>query len=186
MPGGLISAITRLLSAPFTGAARRDPELDAILARLDGRRVGLRLDPPDLLPLCLVFGPDGVGVEPGGEDTDMTLNLSPGAALRLLAGADFAELRAEGSVAARGDLEVAALLQRGLARLRHRCEGAENTRLRERVAEDLHRYFTDELALVPTAAEVAGFVDRVDELRLRVDRLSARIQRLQRHAGGPG
>lgn len=49
---------------------------------------------------------------------------------------------------------------------------------REQMQETLREYLQEELRILPDHEEAEAFGDRVDELRLRIDRLAARLQRL--------
>lgn len=48
----------------------------------------------------------------------------------------------------------------------------------EQLQETLREYLQEELRILPDHEEAEVFGDRVDELRLRIDRLAARLQRL--------
>ncbi|HEX5514246.1 MAG TPA: sterol-binding protein, partial [Gammaproteobacteria bacterium] len=51
---------------------------------------------------------------------------------------------------------------------------------RRTVEANLGEYLTEEARQLPPAAEVAGFLDDIDRLRQDTDRLTARIERLER------
>lgn len=50
----------------------------------------------------------------------------------------------------------------------------------ETLARDLSEYLQEEARLLPTRVEIAHFLDQVDTLRLDLDRLEARYQRLRK------
>lgn len=189
----LAATLSRLLTAPLLALARQDPALARALGKLDGKRVGVAVEPPGLAPVTLAFAADGIAMEAGLTDADVVLRLSPGAALRFMGGADYARLMAEGSITVRGDVHVAARLRHAVQLVQTRCPDGLGTftdsgygqRLRSRVGEDLHRYLTDELELVVDRNTLGEFAGGVDGLRLAADRLAARIDRVQRHLHGP-
>jgi ubiquinone biosynthesis protein UbiJ len=65
-----------------------------------------------------------------------------------------------------------------------RATGRWASRSGEVLTRDLREYLIEEGRLVPSAAEMKGFLDGVDTLRDDVDRLEARIARLHRHTSG--
>ena len=50
---------------------------------------------------------------------------------------------------------------------------------KQRVIQDVDTYLHDETKAFPSIAEVTGFYQSIDALRLRVDRLQSRVDRLQ-------
>ncbi len=53
---------------------------------------------------------------------------------------------------------------------------------REQIRETLREYLQEEAQLLPDREEAAAFADRVDDLRLRIDRLAARLDHLQQNS----
>lgn len=52
------------------------------------------------------------------------------------------------------------------------------TNSRETIVDDVEEYLHEEARLLPNQSEVAQFSARIDELKLRLDRINARTQRL--------
>lgn len=173
-----------------------DPRACRRLAALEGRTLALELSTP---PLRFLLKPHarGVGLHPGSADqaVDCTLKATPAGLTRLLnAGA---EVRVPG-IEVDGDIQLAADLRDLLRDLDIDWEGllaralgelpahalAEMARSGEVWARQSHtqlqgalrNYLHEELAVAPTRIELDAFCGEVDQLRLRVDRLEARLR----------
>jgi ubiquinone biosynthesis protein UbiJ len=59
-------------------------------------------------------------------------------------------------------------------------------RMRATLEQNLREYLQEEARVLPTRFEIREFLDAVDVLRDDVERLGARIERLQRHTGKAG
>ena len=194
LPLGLIEqGINRILHL--------DPETVNRLAPLNGRELGLRLIDPEM-SLRVVFT-EGEGLTFISDTTDMSdCDVLLEASLAGLTGLVLSRGRRSRDVTFRGDIgtiqEVRTLfseldvdLEAQLARLVGEASAARlNTGLREgeqwgrRSLDTLLRnageLATEERRWLPVAVEVRHFLGDVDTLREDVDRLEARIRRLER------
>jgi ubiquinone biosynthesis protein UbiJ len=200
-----LDALKPLAGRALEGALNRvlalDPDTQAAVAKLDGRRVALALESP---PVALEIRVDGdrLRVGPSQEaEPDLGIRATLAGALGAL---PF--LRPEGAppvgrVRIAGDAELARALQQ-LARgfdpdwsapfaqafgpilgpqvaratrdaLRH------GARLAQQFGRDAAEYVTEESRDAVGKAELGAFHDEVDALRDRVERVAARVSRLR-------
>ncbi len=181
-----------------------DPETRDAIGKLEGRRVGVHLRGPEIAFAIAARG-GTLQIEPppgAGDDasaSDFEVNATPGALLGMVLGAGEATTRA-GKVEIAGDAELAQRVQRlareyapdfeaafvavfgdvaGVSIARALHDAAQWTRDGARqVREDTVDWLRDEARLTVPAAELDAFLDGVDELRERVDRLAARVGQL--------
>ena len=199
----LASALNRVLAL--------DPESQAALAKLEGRRLAMRLCGPEITFAIAVregrleVGPPDArdAVDPNAK-SDLHVSATPGAVLSLLAPraddalppgkieiAGDAELARRVEKLARGfapDFEAAIVSVLGeiagvpIARALREATRWLQTGARH-FGEDAADWLRDEARLVVPRGELDDFLDGVDALRERVERLAARVQRLaERHA----
>ena len=194
-PFGLIG---RLLD----GALDLDPETRAALAELSGKVVELEIAGAGALRLRI----DGerVRVEPRDEtvDADVTIRGAPLSLLRFLFAGDREALILGGEVRLRGDVALATRLQRIAARMDLDPEEALARRIGDVPAHEIMRgarglggwmrdagaalladvseYLHHEAAMTSRREDVERFAHAVDDLRDDVERLEARIARLER------
>ncbi|MEE4381793.1 MAG: SCP2 sterol-binding domain-containing protein [Pseudomonadales bacterium] len=206
MTVGLLDAFAAaLLDGTLAQLLRTDPATAAELRALGPARLHVALERPPLR-LALVLGPERARIEAGDADdaADATVRLTSRGLADLLAGERERALLS-GGVATSGDVRLVERTFAILARFRPDFatplarlvgdvpvatagaalrEGAElargaaregGRRLRERI--------TGVGGLVPERAEVARFLDEVDDLRLATDRLEARVRRLEARRG---
>ena len=197
-PFGLIG---RLLD----GALDLDPETRAALAELSGKVVELEIAGAGALRLRI----DGerIRVEPRDEtvDADVTIRGAPLSLLRFLFAGDREALILGGEVRLRGDVALATRLQQIAARMDLDPEEALARRIGDAPAHEIFRgvrglggwmrdagvalladaaqYLHYEAGLAPTRGEAERFAHAVDDLRDDVERLDARIVRLERRQG---
>lgn len=194
--------LSRLMARVVEEAANRvlalDPDTAGRFESLEGRLVAVHLDGPEV---SLYFRPEGgrlrVLDEADGE-AETTIRATPGA---LFAGAVSEQGRnAAGKVHIEGDAHLGQEFERLLGRLDPDWEeplarafgdiaGPRIARaLREGVswgraagwsiAEQLTEYLRDERRYLVSRTEMNEFVEEVDRLREAVDRLEARVRRL--------
>jgi len=197
----------RALQAALNRALTLDPDTQAALRPLEGKRIALTLEAP---ALAMEIGVEGgelrVGPANASEEPDLAVRSSLGG---LIAQLPF--LRKEqgapiGRVRVSGDAELARRLQTLAERfdpdwqqpfaavfgdiLGVQIANAVRSALRqtkaavENLAESAAEYVTEESGDVVAAAELNAFHDDVDALRDDVERLAARIQRLTTPQGG--
>lgn len=196
----------RALQAALNRALSLDPDTQAALRPLEGKRIALTLEAPALAMEIgveagqLRVGPARIGSESMADEPDL--------AVRSTLGGLFAQLpflRKEhgvpiGRVKVSGDAELARRLQTLAERfdpdwqqpftavfgdiLGIQIANAVRTALRQaktaadNLAESAAEYVTEESGDVVASAELNAFHDDVDALRDDVERLAARVQRL--------
>ncbi len=190
------------LEALFNRTLALDPEVAGRLGELDGRCIEIDLTTPRLT-LYVLPQAGRVSLQAHcPRPPDCVLRGSAAALLRMMRSRNPAELLSRGEVEILGDSTV---LQRFADLLReleidweelasrvvgdfaaHRLGlAARGLRqwLEEAAAalrEDTRDYLQDEARLLPSGDEVREFIDAVDRLREDVDRLAARVRRLER------
>lgn len=194
-----------LLGRLLDGAIGLDPETRGALAELSGKVVEFEIAGAGALRLHI----DGerVRVEPRDEtvDADLTIRGAPLALLRFMFAGDREALVLGGEVRLRGDVVLAARLQQIVARMDPDLEEALARHIGDAPAHEIFRsarglggwmrdagsalladaaeYLHHEAGLAPTRWEVERFAHAVDDLRDDVERLDARVARLERRQG---
>lgn len=186
-----------------------DPDTGAALRRLDGRRVTLTLQAPPLaLELAVVEGGLTVGPARHDPEPDLAVKSTLGGLLAQLPFLRTASASAPGRVRVAGDAELARELQQLAQRFDPDWEkpfadvfgevlGVQIARvLRDalraglRHAKTLVRdgadYLTEESRDVASRVELETFYDDVDTLRERLDRIDARVVRMQQQLPAAG
>lgn len=181
-----------------------DPDTRDAIEKLEGRRIGVRLDGPEVaFAIAARHGtlqiepPQAAGAATGA--TDFEVKATPGSLLAMALGRD-GDARPAGKVEIAGDAELAHRVQKlareyspdveaafaavfgelagtAIARALHDAahwagEGARHFR------DDAVDWLRDEARLTVPHAEVNAFLDDVDALRERTERLAARVARL--------
>lgn len=185
-----------------------DPEGAGRLAALQGRVIAIELTGFGAR-LYLIPGATGMQVFRAYEATpDCLLRGTPIALARLGALEHKEDRLFSGEVQVEGDTELAQRFgeliggiqvdwEEQLSRLvgdpiahqvgsRVRAAGRWGRHCADTFSRNLAEYLQEEGRLVPTRYEVEDFLAAVDTLRDDVERLAARIERLQRHGRGPG
>ena len=184
------------------GALALDPETRAALAGLSGKVVDL--DVTGLGIIRLRIDGERIRVEPRGDmrDADVTVRGAPFSLLRFAFGSDREALVLSDEVSLHGDIALATRLQRIVARMDLDLEEALAQRIGDMPAHEIMRgmrglggwlrdagsalladaseYLRYEAAMTPRREEVERFVRDVDDLRDDVERLDARVLRLER------
>jgi ubiquinone biosynthesis protein UbiJ len=202
-PNPLLALAGRALEAAFARMLELDPESRTRIAALDGRAVTVVLRGT---PLAMRIAVDGerLAVGPAFEaDSNLSVRATPGAFLAMLfaRGGDLPP----GKVEIAGDAELARRLERiasafapdfdeAFARVFGDVAGFQIARALRRAlawgresahsfARDSAEFLTEEGRDVVGGPEIEEFLDDVDALRERGDRLEARVRRLLREAG---
>lgn len=193
----------RLLERLLDDALALDPESRSALAGLSGKVVDVEVTGAGALRLRI----DGESVHigprdaSGDADADVTVRGTPLSLLRLAFSGDREALILGDEVDLRGDVALAAQLQRIAARMDVDVEEALAQRIGDVPAHELMRgmrglggwmhaagaalladlseYLRYEAAVVPRRDEVEQFSHAVDDLRDDVERLEARVTRLE-------
>lgn len=209
-PLAVPAALLGALEIAINGAIAREPDLDEALSALDQRVVGVTLTGPGLTAYAQVLGGSVVLFSHSEKPADVHLSAPPAAFLRLMMSRDPHALFGNSDVRVEGDMRTAQQFQQLAASLdldweEHLAQwlagrlGSQWADLAARqaglLADGLGRwlnrggrtlqmalrdYLQEEARHLPTRIEVDNFADDVDQLRLSVERLEARIRRLSR------
>ena len=197
LPVALCAALESALNA-YLG---QDAETAAALKRIDGRLVAVHFEGIDIE---FVLVPETARIRVHGsldDEPDAVIRATPLALLRVALAEQPAAALAGGDVRIEGDVEVGERLW-GVLRavefdweelmsryigdpLAHALGGNARVlgaRLRRNFAhtvDDLGEYVTEEARLSPARPELDDFLDAVDRLREDLDRLEARLLRLE-------
>jgi ubiquinone biosynthesis protein UbiJ len=188
------------LEQALNAALALDPKTLERLARLQGRVIAIELKGTGIR---LVLEPGAQGLRLMGHfdgEVDTTLRGAPFALLRMSSGRT-GEGMFSGEVEIDGDVELGQQIQRVFERLEidweehlSRLTGdimahqLGNTvrglfswgeRAAEHLGQDTADYLQEETDTLPVPWEVEAFIEEVDTLRSDVDRLEARVKRLQ-------
>lgn len=197
-----MNALEQLLR-PLSGAINRQIRTKTpareLCAELDGKVIAVRVRDTGLGMYFLV-GPDSIDLAFDAAEPDVAITASPGSLARLLLADGESALR-DGSVDLSGDVYTARAFQRLLSYGRPDLEeelaglvGDSAARgvgeflrgfdrwardARGNLTQNLTEYLQEESRAVPGRYEVEKFRDAVNTLRDDVDRLEARIRRLE-------
>lgn len=208
MDPAIQSAIARGLEIGLNRALAYDPGSRAALGQLAGRWLKVECRAPDLELYC-GFRPDGITLAGCREEDADCVLAGTAPAIAGLLWRERHSLAGSG-VTIRGDASLLHRVQHILADLeldwdqllyeaissastptaadlisfpvaRFLRNAAEQARHHADIAPDwLHDYLTEEVRLLPSPHEIAGFAADVDDLRAATDRLEARLRKLQR------
>lgn len=202
LPAGVLRALESAANA-WMGL---DPDNRARMAALEHRCIGIDLQGPGL-QLFLYPGSHGIRISGQHEGpVDTTLHGSPLALARLGIGGDSGKTLFSGAVTISGDVETGQafkaildemdidweeqlsrltgdIIAHQLGNTARRATGIlrQGRRTLER---DLGEYLQEELRVLPTRIETENFSADVSRLGMDLDRLAARIRRLQMPAPG--
>lgn len=178
-----------------------DPDVCGRLAELEGRLIALQLKGLDLR-ILLRPGRNGITVlTDSGQDADTVLHGSPLGMARLGLGGNTAGTLFSGAVDISGDVETGQAFkvildemeidwEEQLSRLSGdvvahqlgnaaRKTGSLLAHGRATLMQDLSEYLQEELRVLPARIEVENFIEDVSRLGMAMDRLQARLGRLQ-------
>lgn len=201
-PNPVLVVLGRGLEAALNHALGLDPDTRAGLAALDGRAISVEFRGTGMALRLVVHGERlAVGPEFAG-DSNLRVAATPGSLL----GMAFARLRGDvdamlpGKIEIAGDAELARRLERLASRFAPDIDdvftrtfgdvaGFQIARLFRRgfafartsvsaLARDSADYLVEESRDLIAKPEMEQFLDEVDDLRERGDRLEARVQRL--------
>jgi ubiquinone biosynthesis protein UbiJ len=206
MPQPLRRLAGRALQSALNHTLSLDPDTQQKLAALNGRSIQLHLRGPELaLAVTVVDGKLQVG--PPADDSQLRVAATPGSLLAMMFRRDEDGI-APGKVEIAGDADLARRLEKLASKFAPDFEEAfartfgdvlgvpiaravrkALSHARESAAhltEDSADWLRDEARLAIAPGEVEGFLDGVDDVRERGDRLAARVQRLVRRMQGAG
>lgn len=205
MNGAILSALLLPVETGINHALRSDPHSQRLLCRLAGKVVQVECSQPQLEFQLLVLERGIRLAATTGAAADVTVSGKASALMKLLM-----ETGTTGSLANRG-IEIrgdAALLQtvHAIARdldlnwqdplslivgpavtgqlesLLHEM-GVQTREISAAAVNNIDEFLHEEIRLSPPAAELAVFTNRLDLLRLRLDRTAARLRLLQQQLG---
>ena len=205
--GALKPVAGRALERALAQLLALDPETVAALAGLEGRRIELALEAPAIaLAVTVRGGALRVGPARGDGEPDLGLRATLGGLLSQLPFARTPGAPPVGKLRINGDADLARTLQQLAQRFdpdwdapfaralgpilgpqvaRVLRDGLrEGRRIAGQLARDGADYLTEERRDVVGRAEHAAYLDDVDGLRDRVERLAARVAQLDRSDRG--
>jgi ubiquinone biosynthesis protein UbiJ len=199
-PNPVLAVLGRALEAALNRIVDLDPDTRTALGALDGRAITLDFR---LTPLAMRIAVDGdrLAIGPAfGGDSALRVTAAPSALLAMALSRGRDESTTPGRVDVSGDADLARRLERiartfepdfdeAFARVFGDVAGFQIARgvrsalatVRsgaEAFARDTAEYLSEEGRVIVPKAEVDMFLDDVDALRERADRLDARVKRL--------
>jgi len=204
MPLPLRKLAGRALESALNHTLSLDPDTQQRLAALDGRSVQLHLRGPEL---ALAISVDGarLKVGPPQDGSQLKVAATPGSLLAMLFRRDEDGI-APGKVEIAGDAELARQLEKlagkfapdfeeafarsfgdvlGVPLARAVRKGLAHARdTASHLTEDGADWLRDEARVAMAPGEVEGFLDGVDDVRERSERLESRVQRLVQRVRG--
>ncbi len=204
LPQPLRKLAGRALESALNHTLSLDPDTQQKLAALEGRSVQLHLRGPELA-LAVTVTDQRLTVGPPQDDSQLRVAATPGSLLAMLFRRDDDGI-APGKVEIAGDAELARRLEKlasqfapdfeeAFARSFGDVLGVPLARLARKAlthakesathfAEDGADWLRDESRLALAPGEAETFLDGVDHLRERSERLEARVQRLLQRMQG--
>ena len=205
LPQPLRKLAGRALETALNHALSLDPDTQVRLATLDGRSVQLHLRGVDLALAITVEG-SRLKVGPAPDSSDLRVAATPGSLLSMLFRRHGDESMAPGKVDIAGDAELARRLEKlasgfapdfeeaftrtfgdvlGVPLANAVRDGLAHARdTASHLSQDGAAWLRDETRIALAPGEVETFLDEVDTLRERTERLDARLARLERARRG--
>ena len=204
LPPPLRKLAGRALEIALNHTLSLDPDTQQKLAALNGRSVQLHVRGPEIA-LAITVEAGRLKVGPPQDDNQLKLAASPGSLLAMMFRRDDDGI-APGKVEIAGDAELARRLEKlaskfapdfeeafartfgdvlGVPLAKVMRKGLAHAReTASHLTEDTADWLRDEARVAMAPGEVDGFLDGVDELRERSDRLASRVQRLLQRVSG--
>ncbi|HXD35868.1 MAG TPA: SCP2 sterol-binding domain-containing protein [Rhodanobacter sp.] len=204
LPQPLRKLAGRALETALNHTVSLDPDTQQKLAGLNGRSVQLHLRGPEIA-LAVTVEDARLKVGPPQEDSQLKVAATPGSLLAMMFRRDDDGI-APGKVEIAGDAELARRLEKlaskfapdfeeafarsfgdvlGVPLAKAVRKGLAHAReTASHLTEDSADWLRDEARVALAPGEVEGFLDDVDALRERSERLESRVQRLARRLQG--
>jgi ubiquinone biosynthesis protein UbiJ len=204
LPQPLRKLAGRALETALNHILSLDPDTQQRLAVLNGRSVQLHLRGPEIA-LAVTVEDARLHVGPPQEESQLRVAATPGSLLAMMFRRDDDGI-APGKVEIAGDAELARRLEKlagkfapdfevavartfgdvlGVPMARAVRNGLAHARdTASHLTEDGADWLRDEVRVAMAPGEVDGFLDGVDELRERSERLESRVQRLRQRVQG--
>ena len=192
------TALNTFIVSSFNRYLDCDPECAQALQSIHDKTLSLTLKEANITLCMQVSNQHFIEIDPTQEcdaGISVSLNILP----NKMAGKDQNQLLKDGSIEIQGDSHVASVFNKVLNEieidwqdliskytgdvLAHQiATGAKNIasvmrRLSENMRLDVRDYLQDDLQVVVTQNEVEQFIQQVDEVRARTDRLEARLNK---------
>ena len=197
----LPAALSRSFESALNRYLAMDPDAAARLEPLNGRTIALELRGFELV-ICLQIEAGRITILPEPvTEPDTTLHGTPLGYARLGLANDSADTLFSGAVSITGDVETGQTFKAVLDELdidweeqlagvtgdlvAHQLGNAARSagkwlrQGRATLEQDLGEYLQEELRVVPTRIEIDNFIGDVDRLCMDLERIEARIRRLQ-------
>lgn len=203
LPQPLRKLAGRALETALNHTLSLDPDTQRKLAALDGRSVQLHLRGPELA-LAVTVENARLKVGPPQDDSQLKVAATPGSLLAMMFRRDDGV--APGKVEIAGDAELARRLEKlagkfapdfeeafartfgdvlGVPLAKAVRKGLAHARdTAGHLTEDTADWLRDETRVALAPGEIEGFLDGVDELRERSERLESRLRRLSQRLQG--
>ncbi|WP_158880700.1 SCP2 sterol-binding domain-containing protein [Rhodanobacter sp. L36] len=204
LPQPLRKLAGRALETALNHTLSLDPDTRQRLIALDGRSVQLHLRGPDIA-LAVTVENDRLKVGPPQDDSHLRVAATPGSLLSMMFRRDDDGI-APGKVDIAGDAELARRLEKlaskfapdfeeafartfgdvlGVPLAKAVRKGLAHAReTASHLTDDGADWLRDEVRVAMAPGEVEGFLDGVDTLRDRSERLESRVQRLAQRLKG--
>ncbi|WP_426701779.1 ubiquinone biosynthesis accessory factor UbiJ [Rhodanobacter sp. Col0626] len=204
LPQPLRKLAGRALETALNHTLSLDPDTQQRLAALNGRSVQLHLRGPELA-LAITVNEGRLKVGPPQDDSQLKVAATPGSLLAMMFRRDDDGI-APGKVEIAGDAELARRLEKLASKFAPDFEEAFArtfgdvlgvplakavrkglTHAREtasHLTEDTADWLRDEARVAMAPGEIEGFLDGVDAVRERSERLESRVQRLLQRLPG--
>jgi ubiquinone biosynthesis protein UbiJ len=204
LPQPLRKLAGRALETALNHILSLDPDTQQRLAALNGRNVQLHLRGPEIA-LAVTVDDARLKVGPPQDDSQLKVAATPGSLLAMMFRRDDDGI-APGKVEIAGDAELARRLEKlaskfapdfeeafarsfgdvlGVPLAKAVRKGLVHAReTASHLTEDSADWLRDEARVAMAPGEVEGFLDGVDELRERSERLESRVQRLLQRLPG--
>jgi ubiquinone biosynthesis protein UbiJ len=204
LPQPLRKLAGRALETALNHTVSLDPDTQQRLATLNGRSVQLHLRGPEIA-LAITVEDARLKVGPPQDDSQLKVAATPGSLLAMMFRRDDDGI-APGKVEIAGDAELARRLEKlaskfapdfeeafartfgdvlGVPLAKAVRKGLAHARdSASHLTEDGADWLRDEARVAMAPGEVEGFLDGVDELRERSERLESRVQRLMQRLPG--
>lgn len=204
LPQPLRKLAGRALETALNHTLSLDPDTQQKLAALNGRSVQVHLRGPEIA-LAVTVEETRLRVGPPQDDSHLRVAATPGSLLAMMFRRDDDGI-APGKVEIAGDAELARRLEKlaskfapdfeeafartfgdvlGVPLAKAVRKGLAHAReTASHLTEDTADWLRDEARVALAPGEAEGFLDGVDDLRERGERLEARVQRLTRRLRG--
>ena len=194
----MIAALNTFIVSSFNRYLHCDPERAQALESINDKILSITIKEPNLTFSMQVQNMRFVEADPS-QQSDAAIIVSMHVLSEKMAGRDQNQLLKDGTIEVQGDSHVASVFNKVLNEIEidwqdviskytgdvmaHQiATGAKSMasvvrRLGENLRLDVRDYLQDDLQIAVTKSEVEHFIENVDDLRARTDRLEARLNK---------